>query len=107
MENETNTLSNCCFANVRLPLNFVPRHTIQDEEPLGRNIYVDEAPKVGKWITERTILEFDTMVPAMFHAGAMWVRFSGQIYLEMKDFEWAGATLKVLCERVIGGECRL
>ena len=106
MDNKINTLSNCCFGNVRLPLNFVPRRAIHVEETPVRNIYIDEAPAIGKWITERTILDFDTMVPAMFHAGAMWVRFSGQIYLEMKDFEWAGAMLKGLCERVVSGEGR-
>ena len=72
----------------------------------NRQIYVDEAPKIGKWITERTIFDFDTMVPAMFHAGSMWVRFSGQIYVEIKDFEWAGYMLKELCERVVSGEGR-
>ncbi len=106
MDNETHTLTSCCFANVRLPLNFVPWDCSHHGKTPDRNIYVDEVHKIGKWITERTVFDFDTMVPAKFHAGAIWVRFSGQIYLEMKDFDWAGFMLKELCTRVMNGEGR-
>jgi hypothetical protein len=33
----------------------------------------------------------------------MWVRLSGQIYLERDDFVKAGETLKTLCEEVRAG----
>jgi hypothetical protein len=36
----------------------------------------------------------------------MWVRLSGQIYLEVRDFEWVGERLKELCGRVKKGEFR-
>ena len=106
MDNKTHTITNCCFANVCLPLIFVSRDPSQHIKMEEQAIYVDEAPQIGKWITDRTVFDFNTMVPAQFHAGKMWVRFSGQIYLEMGDFDYAGTMLKGLCERVKNGEGR-
>lgn len=71
MDNKTSSLTSCCFANVRLPLAFTPQNSSQEGSKLGRNIHVDEAPKIAKWITERTVFDYDTIVPAKCHAGAM------------------------------------
>jgi len=120
MDNDTHTLGDCCFANVRLPLTFSPRNSSNDlvaEKVIRQSvaesqveddgsISVVEAPKIQKWIMERAVMDFDTHIPTKYHAGAMWVRLSGQIYLELKDFEWAGYMLKELCERVLNGEGR-
>lgn len=38
------------------------------------------------------------------HAGWLWLRLSGQIYLEIKYFEWIGQIARGLCERVASGE---
>lgn len=113
MSNCTQTLQNCCFANVRLPLTLVsPKFPkVQDAKTIIRQgianmdidheeqISIDEAPKLAKWITQRTVDDFDTMVPTKVHAGVIWARLSGQIYLELTDFERAGHMLKELCER--------
>ncbi|KAL9117093.1 MAG: hypothetical protein Q9187_006373 [Circinaria calcarea] len=113
MSNGAKTLQNCCFANVRLPLTLVSRNFSRDQHAKSaiqpgimdvqidseEYISIDEAPKLAKWITQRTIEDFDTMVPTMVHAGVIWARLSGQIYLELKDFERAGYMLKELCER--------
>jgi hypothetical protein len=51
-------------------------------------------------------VEYDTYLQIAFHAGCMWVRLSGMIYLEVRDFEWVGERLKALCARVERGEFR-
>jgi hypothetical protein len=103
MDNKTHTLQQCCFANVRLPLNFGAETPSSKEDGL---INVTEAPHLVSWIMERAVKDFATYLPTKFHAGALWVRLSGQIYLEAKDFVWAGHVLKGLCDRIIKGEGR-
>jgi hypothetical protein len=48
--------------------------------------------------------EYNTFVAIYEYDGKLWTRISGQIYLELKDFEWLGGVLKSLCERVQSGE---
>ena len=120
MDNKTHTLTKCCFANVRLPL-IISRHNSSDGHgsnaiegqarigPVSKKqgeVTVEEAPVIVKWIMERAQKEFNTHIPAKVHAGAIWVRLSGQIYLAEEDFEWAARVLKGLCERVSKGEGR-
>jgi hypothetical protein len=48
--------------------------------------------------------EYNTFIAVVFHGGTWWVRLSGQIHLEKKDYQWAGRILKELCHRVKNGE---
>jgi hypothetical protein len=99
-------IGECCFSNVRLPLHFKV-DTKEDEERQGKGFEAKDAGKIGKWINITAVKEFDTYLQIAFHATAIWVRLSGQIYLEVGDFEWVGWRLKELCERVQKGELRL
>jgi hypothetical protein len=63
-----------------------------------------DASKIAKWMTEKSVKEYATMIPVKFYVGQIWCRISGQIYLELEDFEWAGYRLKEMCERVSKGE---
>jgi hypothetical protein len=54
---------------------------------------------------EKTLVdEFNTFVAIYEYEGRVWTRISGQIYLELKDFEWLGEVLNGLCERIRAGE---
>ncbi|RMD40490.1 hypothetical protein DV735_g4623, partial [Chaetothyriales sp. CBS 134920] len=62
---------------------------------------------VGKhcaWMEKTLVEEFNTFVIIYEYNGKMWTRVSGQVYVELKDFEWLGGVLKELCERVRLGE---
>ena len=98
MQNTQDTLGQCCFTNARLPLSF----------DTGRQggLSGAEGPDVVKWIMDRAMCEFNTWIPGKFYAGAIRVRLSAQIYLEIKDFEWAAGVLQQLCDRVTRGEWR-
>ncbi|KAG8526535.1 uncharacterized protein KY384_008735 [Bacidia gigantensis] len=76
-----------------------------DRERAARaEITVQEAGVVANWMAEKLIAEYDTYAALYFHAGKLWVRFSGQIYLEVEDMERGVKALSELCERVKSGE---
>src|SRR5436190_985062 len=99
LENRSHSLHRCCFTNVRLPLKIESADTTNDNETKERAVVrVDEALHVAKWIVDQTVKEFDTFIPMWVYAGAIWTRISGQIYLEIGQFEWAGRVLQKLCD---------
>ncbi|ETI27825.1 hypothetical protein G647_00274 [Cladophialophora carrionii CBS 160.54] len=69
-------------------------------------IIIQEAdvPMHIAWMEKTLVDEFNTFVAIYEYDGKLWTRISGQIYLELKDFEWLGGVLKSLCERVRMGE---
>lgn len=60
----------------------------------------DEAQRIWSWMTKALVDDYQTFIPLFYHGGRFWARLSAQVYLDMDDFEWAGETLKLLCERV-------
>lgn len=60
----------------------------------------EDAPAIVRWIIDRALIDFDIPIMTKFHAGAVWIRLSGQIYVELQDFERAADVLKGLCEEV-------
>ena len=99
---EGSRMTECCFAMVRLPLTFT--HSGSGNE--GKGFKPEDAGSIGKWINITAVKEFDTYLQIAYHAGSMWVRLSGQIYLEIAEFEWVGYKLKELCRRAEEGEVR-
>ncbi len=95
MENETRTLTNCAFTNVRLPLE------IGDGpgQILERDLYL-----AAVWMTATLVKESDVYSPVFYHARRFWTRLSGQVYLDIDDFEKGAKALKTVCERAKDGE---
>ena len=94
LENEEGTLGKCNFSNVRLPLSF--------EEVADGDLA--QAVEVAQWIARVLVEEYETFIAIVFHAGAWWVRLSGQVYLTVEDYQWATKALAEVCERVKQGE---
>ena len=67
-------------------------------------IQKEDVPTHTAWMEKTLINEFNTFVVIYEYNGKMWTRICGQIYLELRDFEWLGGVLKSLCERVRMGE---
>ena len=63
-----------------------------------------DVPKHRAWMEKTLVDEFNTFVAIYEYNGKLWSRICGQIYLELRDFEWIGGVLKTLCERVRMGE---
>ncbi|KAI5922802.1 aminotransferase family protein-like protein [Camillea tinctor] len=108
LENETGSLGECCFTNVRLPLEIkqddVATRGSHRERDAAGGISLNEAQAVADWITERSVNEFDSFIATRFYAGVFWTRLSGQIYLDHGDFRWAAHVLLDLCTRVKEGK---
>lgn len=60
----------------------------------------EDAPAIVRWIIDRALINFDIPIMTKFHAGAIWIRLSGQIYIQLQDFERAAEVLKGLCDQV-------
>lgn len=94
MDNRTGTLTNCSIVNVLLPLEIC-----QSKTPGKNCIDPGNGMLATQWMQETLIEDFNTFIPIFFHQGNWWARLSGQIYLELADFEWAGTALKEICGR--------
>ncbi|KAF7874479.1 uncharacterized protein EAF02_008456 [Botrytis sinoallii] len=105
LENQSGSINKSCFVNVRLPLRIVQTSVkvSAESETEHFSISSSDAPHIAKWIEETSIKEYDTMIITKYYSGGLWARISGQIYLEMADFEWAAQRLKDLCSRVERG----
>ena len=84
-----------CFTNVKLPL------------PIGDGegeIKKSDVHVAREWIVSSLVKDHKTYVGTYTHANSIWVRISGQIYLELEDIVWGAEVLKKLCQRVLTGE---
>lgn len=101
LDNETRTLSQCAMANIRLPISVTK---VQETASRSGLEHGEMGLLVRDWIGETAIDGYKTFFQTFFYSGAWWVRLSGQVYLDMHDFEWAAQTLKTICERVEKGD---
>jgi hypothetical protein len=101
LDNKTGTLNQCAMANIRLPISVAKAQEIAAKSGLGK----DEVGLVVRdWLCSTLVGEYETFIQIFFYGGAWWSRLSGQVYLDMRDFEWGAQTLKTICERVENGE---
>lgn len=59
-----------------------------------------DAQRVWAWMNDVLVDEYKTFIPVYSHDGRFWARLSAQVYLDIDDFQWAGDTLQVLCQRI-------
>ncbi|TVY78146.1 Hercynylcysteine sulfoxide lyase [Lachnellula suecica] len=95
LDNDEHTLTDCCLVNVLLPME-VSESAIQGTT----TVKPAHTSKVTLWLQTTLIDEFKTFLAISFFQGQWWVRLSGQVYLDITDFEWAGEKLKEICERI-------
>ncbi|KAF2999024.1 hypothetical protein E8E13_008212 [Curvularia kusanoi] len=101
LDNETKTMSQCCMTMVRLPIEFETARKAGEKVELGE---AKVGPTMNIWLQKVMVDKYNTFLQTMFYGGAWWARFSGQVYLELEDFESAVPALKDLCEKANKGE---
>lgn len=114
LDNKTETLTGCCFANVLLPIVSwrnaeQAAKTVENEggeygdaEVVG--VPAEDAVKATLWMQKTLVNEQETFLAIFPFQQQYWVRLSAQVYLDEKDFEWTGKVLKDICKRVGKGE---
>ena len=94
LDNDGHTLTDCCLVNVLLPLE------VSDSAIPGTNtVKPANVSRATLWMEEILMKEHNTFLAIYFFQGQWWVRLSGQVYLDLEDFKWAGEVLKEMCER--------
>ncbi|CZT45388.1 related to isopenicillin N epimerase [Rhynchosporium secalis] len=95
LDNESHSLTNCCLVNVLLSI------AVGAEDVTGMvTIKEEDVVMTGEWLQHSLVDDHKTFLAIWLFQGQLWARLSGQIYLDITDFHWAGETLKALCERV-------
>ena len=101
LDNKTATLTRCCMVMVALPLDAKKMHEIGAQKGLGKGAV---GIALRDWMSRTWIDDYNTFIQSMFYDGKWWLRMSGQVYLEMADFEWGAKIAKEVCERAEKGE---
>jgi hypothetical protein len=101
MDNKTKTLSQCCMAMVRLPIDVEKAQQVGEKAGVGKE---EVGKEVTFWLHRKMLDDCNTFLQTLFYGGEWWARLSGQVYLELDDFEGAVPGLKELCERANKGE---
>ena len=103
LENSKGTLTNCGLGNVALPvwIGETKGGEAQDGDAL---IAENEITMVKQWMFRAMMDEYKTFMMLYAIGDRLFVRISAQIYLDMKDYEFAAKVLGDLCSRVAAGE---
>ncbi len=107
-------LRDCGFANVLLPLSISSPDQSRSASPDGGNasaatkgdIAPQEEGQVVGYMQKTFVDEFATFIAVYGYKGRLWTRLSGQVYLDMSDWEWCGTVLAEVCARVREGRFR-
>lgn len=87
------------MANVLLPLEYDAEGRLLVDSGTTTTTSAQAIDWLGRSMAKR----YDTFMAIMAYNGSLWIRTSGQIYLELDDFVEAGKMLKTLCDEVRSG----
>lgn len=111
LDNAEHTLTQeCCMVNVRLPLGVTededdgqPNSGGAPSAKLITSVPRSQVSTVTQFLHSSCVSDHSTFLAFIFYRNAWWARLSGQIYLELADFEYGGRVLQTLCDKVAQG----
>lgn len=101
LENSKGTLTNCGMGNVALPIWIGEG---KDAKAGDAVIAEGDVTAVKQFMFRVMMDEYSTFMMLFTIGDRLWVRISAQIYLDIKDYEFAAKVLEVACKRVAAGE---
>ena len=87
------------MANLLLPLDFDDEGKLMVDSKSTSTTFGQTIDWLGRTMAKR----YNTFMAIMAYQGSLWIRTSGQVYLELDDFVEAGRILKTLCEEIGSG----
>ena len=87
------------MANLLLPLDFDDEGKLMVDSKSTSTTFGQTIDWLGRTMAKR----YNTFMAIMAYQGSLWIRTSGQVYLELDDFVEAGRMLKTLCEEIGSG----
>ncbi|CAI6334071.1 unnamed protein product [Periconia digitata] len=101
MDNSSGSLTQCTMVNVLLPIDLgaIKASAVKAGIEPGT-----VGLEVRNWLAQTMVKEHATFIQTLFAEGQWWARLSGQVYLDMDDFEWAGKVLEQVSERANKGD---
>lgn len=106
---EPSRMRQCAMRTVRLPIAVASSgETVEagGSAPLA-TVSPEDVSGIYDWFKDQLLGQYNTFFPIFKHNTWLWVRLSGQVYLDKSDFEWVGGVLRDLCERISMGEYRM
>ena len=94
---ETDRVAKCAMVNARLPIE------VKKEGEEKGDVTLAEAHEAVGWMQEVLVREYNAFAAMFVHGGQLWVRLSGQIYVDMEDFERGIGMMSAICGRVRDG----
>lgn len=97
-------MRNCGIAKIRLSLAIGTGASAASAKVPYAPLTEEEVGPAVRYLTKSLADTYKTWLPVIDYGVWIWVRLCAQIYLEVSDFEFAGNSLKVLCERIVKRE---
>ncbi|KAK5996893.1 Hercynylcysteine sulfoxide lyase [Cladobotryum mycophilum] len=102
LNNKAGTLTDCAMANIALPVWIGEKGRGAKEGDVV--IPAEHRDTLYYWALKTVHEDYKTFLPMFWLHERLWIRTSAQVYLDMKDYEFAFETVKALCERIGKGE---
>ncbi|KFA68942.1 hypothetical protein S40285_05435 [Stachybotrys chlorohalonatus IBT 40285] len=102
LENKAGTLTNNAMANIALPIWIGERGASGNEGDVV--VPQIEANEAFQWMLKEFMGAYNTFLVVYAEQGRFWTRLSAQVYLDLKDYEFAAQALSEVAEKVRGKE---
>ncbi|KAJ5793081.1 uncharacterized protein N7503_009059 [Penicillium pulvis] len=89
----------CAFANVRLPIVINTSEAGEGTKETAQWPVLStlQATRFAACLHEKLVTDHSASLGIFVYDSALWIRLSGQIYLELDDYKWLGGILKEIC----------
>lgn len=95
LDNPEGSLTRCAMVNIRLPLK-----AGNDKGEIPQK----DMLKTCQWMAAKMLSDYNTYASIWYQDLSFYVRYSGQIYLEIEDFAAGSRVMQELCKRASIGE---
>ena len=97
---EKSKMRDLSMVTLRLPIGYVKGDDATNLPGAWGTIKAKDWGRVTAHFQRRLMADYKAWLPIFPYGDWLWVRISGQVYLDMSDFEWFKDVIRTLCEEV-------